>query len=196
MLAEKFSLEHIDVGKYLREAAKLDTPLGKEIYEIINIKKELVNDRILKKVLHLKLADLPREQGIVFDGVPRRKDQMEYFEEALREFGRKIDKVFLINLSENESVKRISLRRVCKKCKMNFIFGKNIRKNENCPKCSGKIIQRIDDTGEGVKKRLKIFREETLPVVEFYKNKGILEEINGDQTIEKVFKEISNKILC
>jgi len=116
-LAKKFDLEHIDMGKFLREVAILDTSLGKEINEIINVKKELVDDRILKKVLHVKLQDLPREKGIIFDGVPRRNDQLGYFGEAMFEFGRKIDKVVLINLSEEESIKRISVRRDCEKCK-------------------------------------------------------------------------------
>lgn len=194
-LAQKFNLEHIDMGKFLREVAVLDTSLGKEINEIINIRKELVSDKILKKVLHVKLADLPREKGIVFDGVPRNLQQSEYFENALLEFGRQIDKVFVINLSEEESVKRISIRRVCKRCKSIYILGKDIKnEKDKCPKCQGKIILRPDDSKEGVIKRLKIFEKETLPVIEFFRSKGLVAEINGDQTQEKVFKEILGKI--
>lgn len=194
-LAEKFNLEHIDMGKFLREVALLDTPLGKEINKIINIKKELVDDKILKKVLHVKLQDLSREKGIVFDGVPRREDQMAYFEEAMLEFGRKIDKVVAIDLSEKESIKRISARRICEKCKTTYILGKDIEdEKKTCPKCGGQIILRPDDSEEGVRKRLGIFKEETVPVVNYYKKQGKLAEINGDQSIEKVFEEILVKI--
>lgn len=193
-LAQKFDAEHIDMGKFLREVAKLDTDLGREIHEIINVRKELVDDKILKKVLHVKLADLPREKGIVFDGVPRREDQLEYFSEALKEFGRKIDKVILITLSEEESIVRISKRRICEKCKKTFILGKDIQnESEKCSDCGGKIIQRIDDTEEGVIKRLDIFKTETLPVIEYFKKQGLLIEINGDQTVEKVFADILEK---
>lgn len=190
-LAQKFGLEHIDMGFFLRLAAKKDTPLGREINEIINVKKELVNDRILKKVLHLKLQDLPREQGVIFDGVPRRMDQLEYFEEAMLEFGRVIDKVIFINISEKESVKRISKRWICKKCRKILIMGKDVKSEKDlCPKCQEKIIQRADDSQEGVKKRLAIFEKETMKVIECFRGEGMLIEINGEQTQKEVFGDI------
>ena len=194
-IAESFSLEHIDMGKFLREVAQLPTKLGKEINEIINIKKELVSDKILKKVLQVKLQDLPRERGIVFDGVPRSQNQLEYLEEALQQSGRMIEAVFFLKLSFEESIKRISKRRICEKCKKIFILGKDIKnEKEFCPVCGGKIIQRVDDSEEGVKKRLSIFQKETLPVFDYYKKNEALIEINGDQTVEKVFADISKEL--
>lgn len=194
-LAEKFNLEHMDMGKFLREVALIDSPLGKEINEIVNVRKEIVNDEILEKVLDVKLKDIPREQGIVFDGVPRREDQLEYFNKAMVEFGRKINRVIFINISERESIERISKRRVCGNCKSAYVLGKNINKEgEKCPKCGGIIIQRPDDKEEGVKTRLAIFKKETLPLVEHLKKDGLLIEVNGEQTQEKVFQEILNKI--
>lgn len=194
-LAEKFDAEHIDMGKFLREVALLDTPLGKEINEIINVKKELVNDRILKEVIHLKLIGLPREQSIIFDGVPRRIDQLEYFKKTLRETGRKIDAVLSIILSEKESIERISKRRVCQKCKKSYILGKDKEASEGkCSICGGKVVQRIDDTPEGIRKRLKIFREETLPVIEYYKKQGKLIEVDGTGTIEEVYEMIVEEL--
>lgn len=194
-IAESFGLEHIDMGKFLREVAQLPTELGKEINEIINVKKELVSDRILKKVLQVKLQDLPREKGIVFDGVPRSQNQLEYFEEALRQSGRKIEAVFFLDLSFEESLQRISKRRICEKCKKIFILGKDIKnENEPCPVCGGKIIQRVDDSLEGVKKRLNIFQKETMPILDYYKKNGVLIEINGNQSVEKVFADIEKKL--
>lgn len=194
-LAEKFDLVHIDMGRTLRQVARMDTPLGKEIYAIQNITKTLVSSWILKEVLHFKLGSVPREQGIVFDGVPRNLEQLEYINSALLEFGRHLDKVLFINLSEGESIKRISKRLVCGKCKKVFILGKDIQsQEERCPKCQGEITQRADDTEDGVKKRLEIFRTETLPVVEEYRKEEVLVEINGDQSIEEVFEEIEGKL--
>jgi len=194
-IAESFGWEHIDMGKFLREVAGLPTKLGKEINEIINIKKELVSDKILKKVLQVKLQDLPREKGIVFDGVPRSQNQLEYFEEALQKSGRMVEAVFFLELSFEESIKRISKRRICEKCKKIFILGKDIKnEKEFCPVCGGKIIQRVDDSEEGVKKRLSIFQKETLPVFDYYKKNGALIEINGNQTVEKVFADISKEL--
>jgi len=192
MIARKFNLEHIDMGKTLRAVAKKDTPLGKEIYNIQNITKTLVPSRILREVLSLKLNSIAREQGIIFDGVPRTLDQTEYIEEMMQEVGRHIDKVIFINVSEEESLKRISKRRVCHDCRKVFILGKDIQEGDKCSKCGGEIFQREDDTSGGIKKRLEIFKTETTPVLEFYRQKGMLVEIDGNQTIEKVFEDIVN----
>lgn len=195
MLAQKFDLEHLNMGKFLREVALLDSELGHQIHEIINIKKELIDDKILKKVLHLKLTGLPREKGIIFDGVPRRKDQLEYLEKTLIETGRQIDAVILIKISEAESIRRISIRRICQKCESVYILGKNEDASSGvCGKCGGKVVVRIDDTHDGVKKRLSIFQKETMPIVEYYKKQGKLIEINGEQPVEKVFKDILEKL--
>lgn len=195
MLAQKYNLEHIDMGKTLREVAKLDTPLGREIYSIQNMTKTLVPSRILREVLHIKLNSLPREQGVVFDGVPRTMDQLEYIESAMREFGRKIDKVFFVDIPEEESIARISKRWICRKCKTVLIMGKDVQsKKDPCPACQGEITQRADDTPEGIKIRLRIFKEETAPVVEYYRKKGLLVEIDGMRPIEKVFQDIENYV--
>jgi adenylate kinase len=194
-LAAKFELEHIDMGKFLREVAKMDTPLGKEVWHIQNVTKTLVPKRVLEEVFTIKLNDIPREKGIVFDGFPRNMDQTEYFEHAMREFGRETDAVVFIRLSKEESLRRISNRWICEKCKSVWIMGKDVKGEEDkCPNCGGKIIQRTDDTPEGIKKRLKVFKEETLPVVAYYKDRDKVIEIDGAQTIEKVFEDILNKI--
>ncbi len=194
-LAQKYNLEHIEMGKFLREVAKTDTKLGKTIHEIINIQGKLVNDKILKEVLHIKLADLPRERGIVFDGVPRRQDQLEYFENAMKEFGRKIDAVININIPEEESIKRISKRWICKKNQHPLIMGVNIKsEKDKCPFDGSDIFQRIDDTPERIRVRLGIYHKDTKEVIDYYKQKGILIEIDGTPNIEKVFEDIVKKI--
>jgi adenylate kinase len=194
-LAEKFAAEHIDMGKFLREVAALPTPLGREVWQIQNVTKTLVPARILEEVFTIKLNSLPREKSIVFDGFPRNADQTQYFEKAMSEFGRHTDAAILINLSEEESLKRISKRWICAKCKKVFIMGRDVQsEKEKCDVCGGEIIQRTDDTKEGVAKRLRVFREETLPVVEYYKEQDKLIEINGDQSMEKVFEDILKKL--
>jgi len=195
LLAQKYALEHIDMGKTLRQMAKVGTPLAKEIYDIQNVTKTLVPSRILKEVLHLKLNSLSREQGIVFDGVPRTLDQAQYIGEALQEFGRKIDKVFFVNISKAETIARISRRFLCDDCRENLILDKDIlTQADPCPKCGGKIMQRIDDTPEGIKKRLQVFAQETLPVIEYFKQQDLLVEVDGAQSIEKVFADIAKNI--
>jgi adenylate kinase len=195
MLAQKFNLEHIDAGSTLREVAKLDTDLGREIYQIQNVSKTLVPSRILEKVLHIKIKSLPREQGIVFDGVPRTEDQLAYIENAMLEFGRQIDSVIFVSIPEKESIARISKRLLCERCGNAFVLGKDkYVDGDVCPKCGGKIKQRIDDTEAGIRKRLGIFNEETRPVIEYFRKKGILIEIDGKQAVADVFADILKKL--
>lgn len=128
ILAEKFGLEHIDMGQTLRDFSQKEDAIGKEIYAIQNVEKTLVPSRILREVLHLKIGSFRSKQGIIFDGVPRTMDQERYLEEALQEFGRKIDKVFFIDISEKESIQRISQRWNCDHCGKVLIMGKDLKK--------------------------------------------------------------------
>jgi len=190
MLARRFDLEHIDMGSFLRKVAQQDTPLGREVWEIQNVTRTLVPKRILEEVFTLKMGSIPREKGIVFDGFPRNVDQAQYFEEALCEFGRKIDRLIIIDIDENESIARISKRRICEGCKKGYILGVDIQDEEKCRVCGGKIMQRVDDIEEGVRKRLKVYGEETVPVINYFKKKGLVSEIDGKKSKEEVFGEI------
>lgn len=190
-LAQELGLEHIDMGKFLREVAKLDTELGQEVYKIQNVTRTLVPSRILHKVFTIKLNSIPAEQGIIFDGFPRNIDQTDYFKEAMREFGRETDVVFYIKISEEEAIKRISKRWICEKCRSVFIMGKDIKsEKEKCKECGDRIIQRSDDTLAGIKKRLSVFQEETVPVLDYFRKNNLVIEISGEQAIEKVFEDI------
>lgn len=191
MLARKFGLDHFDMGAFLRKVAERDTPLGREIWQIQNVSRTLVSKRIMQEVFALKMNSVGREQGVVFDGLPRNLDQAEYFMEAVQAFGRRIDKVLIISIPPEESVARISKRRVCENCKKGYIFGVNVfESDEKCGECGGRIVQRVDDTEEGVRKRLKVYAEETLPVVEYFKGLGLVTEIDGCQGEDKVFADI------
>lgn len=195
LLAQRFQLEHIDMGKALREVAKQDTPLGKEIYNVQNVTQTLVSDKVFRKALALKLGSLPREQGIIIDGAPRNLDQAEYVEELLQQFGRHIDGIIFVNISHEESARRVSQRWICDKCHATLIIGKDVsEKNKVCPKCSGSISQRSDDTPLGVKRRLEVFEKETMPVIEYFRNKNLVVEADGSQSIEKVFEDIFSQM--
>lgn len=194
-MAKKYNLEHIDMGKSLREVARQDTPLGREIYHIQNVTNTLVPSRILRQVLHLKINSLPREQGILFEGVPRKVDQQKYLEEEIQNSGRKIDAVIFINISEEETVKRIGKRWICKKNQHVLILGKDIKnEKDKCPIDGSDIFQRADDTPGGIKKRLEVYRKETMPVIEDYRKRDLLVEIDGTPSIEEVSKKIDDEL--
>lgn len=195
-LAKRFQLDHIDMGRTLREVAKKDTPLGKEIYNVQNVTQTLVSDKVLAEVLDLKLGSLSREQGVIIDGAPRNIDQARYVEELLKRFGRHIDKIIFVNISHEESTRRVSRRWICNACQANLIMEQDISAASNvCPKCSGNISQRGDDTPDGIKKRLEVFEKETVPVIEYFRSKNLVIEVDGSQSIEKVFEDILSQIL-
>ncbi len=195
LLAEKFNLTHIEMGLDLREQAEEDTQLGKELDEIINKKNELVSDDIIVRVIGEQINKAPAEKGIIIDGAPRTISQVEKVASAFKNNGRKLDKVVFINLSEGESIKRISRRVSCSSCGKIIKIGKDVKSiNDKCPDCGGKLKQRKDDTSEGVKKRLEIFNKETTPVIKHYREKDMLLEVNGEQEIENVLKEIMENL--
>jgi len=195
LLSKKYNLEHIDVGRALRKMAQQETELGKKIYEIQNIQKALVPSDILHEVMHLELNSLPETKGAIVDGAPRTTDQIGYIEKVLPETGRKIDKVIFIDIPKAESIKRISKRFLCENCRKHFIMGQDIQSpKDKCPVCGGKIIQRADDTPEGMEKRLEIFAHETLPVIEHFRQTDKLVEVDGMQPIDRVFSNILDNL--
>ncbi|MFA5777143.1 MAG: nucleoside monophosphate kinase [Parcubacteria group bacterium] len=194
-LAEHFGATHIELGRMLRKMAKEDSELGRELHEIVHIKKELVSDEVVLRSLIEEFRKVIPEKGIILDGAPRRVEQIKEVEQAFADSGRKIDKIIFLNISDEESIERVSRRYSCPKCRKHFVLGENLQDpNDLCPDCGSCVEKRKDDTEEGIKKRLSIFREQTLPVVEYYRNKGVLIEIDGTKSKKEVFDDIISKI--
>jgi adenylate kinase len=191
LIAKKYGLVHIEMGKLLREIASEETNLGRKVNRIINKKKELVSDKLIDKILTEKINKISKNKGIIFDGIPRKLSQVKLLDKILEKFSRKIDRVLFVRLPKSESIKRISRRFQCERCEARLILGKDIENaRSKCPVCGGKAIQRPDDTPAGVSKRLKIFQKETMPAIDYFKKQGLLAEVNGKQAVGKVFKDI------
>jgi len=194
-LIQKINLFHIDIGLALREAAQEKSVLGKKIDEIINKKKELVPDLMIKKVLEKKLRNVSKKMGVIIDGAPRRIGQIDEVENGLAKFGRKLNKAIYVNIALEEAIQRISKRYQCLRCDTHLVLDKNVKNPKSaCPKCGGKIDRRTDDTPAGLKKRFSVFKQETLPVIEHYRKKKILIEVDGKNEPGAVFKDIMKKI--
>jgi len=135
------------------------------------------------------------EQGIIFDGSPRRLTEAKKLEKMLADLDRKINYVFFVKISPKESIKRLAIRMTCNKCNQPFIIGKDVKKEQKkCPLCGGPLYQREDDRPEKIRERLNIYKKETMPVVEYFRQRGQLTKINGQQSINKVHQDILNKI--
>ena len=196
MLAKEFDLQIFETGAVLRELAKQDTEIGRKINEIINVKGDIVPwDFMKEQILGQKLDELSANRGIIFDGTPRILEEAEFWEKKLKEVSRKIDYIFYIDVSKEESVKRISVRKLCKKNAHPLIIGKDLSEEETkCPICGSEVYRREDDTPEKVLKRLEWNEENMKPVIEYYDNKKMITGIDGEKSIENINKEITSYI--
>lgn len=190
LLAKKFDGIHLEMGQILRDIAQQDTPRGRMISEI-NKRKELAPDHLAMEVLKESLQKIPINKLIIFDGVPRTKMQIKPTEKLLAELGREIKKVVYITLPREDSVARITKRYNCTVCGRRLILGEDIKSaKDSCPTCGGLSEQRGDDTPDGIQKRLDTFYAMTLPVVQHYKKKGLVLEVDGQKSVGEVYNEI------
>lgn len=193
-LVGKYNLAHIETGQIFREIAEENTPLGKTVFEY-NERKDMIPDDITVDVLKHYLEKVPKGKGVLLDSAPRTMGQIEAVEKMLENIGRSFDKAIYITLPYEESIERISKRYMCAVCRRQFVLGRDIESIEShCPTCEGPIMKRGDDTPEGIAKRLRVFHEVTMPVVDYYRKRGILIEVNGSQEIDKVFKDITQAL--
>lgn len=191
LFVKQFQKARIEMGAEFRKIAEEDSELGRTVKETIDVRHELVSDDIVKEVLRRAFAGIPDEQGIVLDGAPRRETQIEEVLEAFRHHDREVERVIYIDLPKDTSINRISRRYACAKCGKKFIVGTDINTAAApCTVCGGTLVQRDDDTVEGVEKRYQIFHDETRPVIEYFAKRGKLLWVRGEQTPEQIFQTI------
>jgi adenylate kinase len=190
MLAEKFGLLHIETGKILRKIAESDHPWGKKIKQMM-LNGELVSDDILNAVLKETLATI-HPKGYLFDGTPRNLSQYELINKVLAERAEKIDRVVYLNIPEEETIKRLSSRRTCSTCGRIYNIITDPPTVSNQCDCGGELIHREDDQPQAIKKRLEWGR--TTEIKQQAQKEGILLEINGEQPIEDIHKEIVERL--
>jgi adenylate kinase len=184
-MAAKYTIPHISTGDIFREMRAQNSALGKKVRGLID-NGNLVPDEITNQIVADRLAKPDCNEGFILDGYPRNIGQAKFLEQK-----KSVSKCISIEVSDAESIKRITARRVCSVCKADFntVYIKP-KKEGICDKCNGKLLQRDDDTPDAVKKRLEIYYKETKPLLDFYKKKGVLLKVNGEQPVDKVFKDV------
>ncbi len=184
MLSKKFNIPHVSTGDIFRENIKNQTNLGKEITSYVNSGK-LVPSEVTNKVMENELKKGKYNKGYVLDGYPRDMQQAEFLDKI-----DEIDFAVLVDISDKETIKRLSSRRQCIKC--GKIYGSvNLEEGQKeCKECGGELIQREDDKPEAIKKRLEEYHNKTKPLINFYEEKCKLKKIDGEQSIEKVNGDI------
>jgi len=196
LLHQKLGGFYFEGGDVLRRKAEENNSLGRKIKEVIYHQGRLVSDSLIKKILEDWLVGKDIKKGIIFDGFPRSLGQYRILKEILFKNGEKITKVIFLKVSEPVLVSRLSSRRICPKCGLEFNLVTNPpKKDETCDSCGAKLIQRADDAPEVIKARLNTYFEKTQPLVELTRKEGILEEIDGERKIEEIHREILRRIL-
>lgn len=186
-LSQELGLMHISTGDLLREAVKNQTPLGLKAKEYMD-RGELVPDNLMIALIE---EVMPKEGGFILDGFPRTVPQALALEEMLRSYKRDVDKVFLFDLSEEVVVERLSGRLTCPQCGAVYHRKYNPPKQEGvCDLCGGKLIQREDDKEEVVRRRYRVYKEQTSPLVEFYQKRNKLIRLDASQNIQEVNKRL------
>ncbi len=189
LLAKKLNFVIVEAGGSLREVAKTDTDLGRRVKAKID-KGFMAEPEEVAEVMRAKLVLLPPEQGVILESYPRSLKQYEVMKKFWPELGRGDFKVLYVDVPEEESIKRLSSRRVCEKCGRPYIGGTA----EKCSVCGGRLVQRHDDYPEAVRTRLAWSNSELMPLVEELEREGKVTRVDGRPSIEEVYQDIIKKL--
>jgi len=197
LLAKKFGFEYVGSGDSLRVVQKTGSFTGKKLLKVMNTGALVPNFalvNVLGNVLE-KLKKRGKVKGVILDGWNRMMIESIMVDEALEwyEWDKNV-KVILINISRKESYNRLTKRRQCNKCGQLIPWMGEFKNLKKCDKCGGELVVRPDDNLASIKKRLEEYKNQTVPVVNLYKKRGELIVINGEQSIEDVFKEVLKKL--
>lgn len=190
IISKKLNIPKLSTGDILREAIKNKTELGKKVSAIMS-RGLLVDDTIVVQIVSERLSEPDCENGFILDGFPRNINQATELDNILKRTGDIAIKVILLDVAEDVLIKRISGRYFCKQC--NACYNEHYHPMGNACEVCGceKIYRRDDDNITSVKRRLEIYNEQTKPLISYYKEKGCLMAINGEQETE----DISNSII-
>ena len=190
MIAEKYGIPHVSTGDIFRANIKNGTELGKEAKQYMDQGK-LVPDELTVKILLDRVAQDDCKNGYVLDGFPRTIPQANVLDEALTKLGDKIDYAVNVDVPDDNIINRMGGRRACVACGATYHIVYNAPKTEGiCDVCVKELIIRDDDQPETVKNRLKVYHDQTQPLIDFYEGKGVLKSVDGTADMKDVFAAI------
>lgn len=190
IIVEKLHLVHVATGDLFRQALAKETPLGLQAKSYME-KGQLVPDKVTINMVLERITQPDCISGSLFDGFPRNLGQARALDKALGEQGKAIDKAVYVLVPDEELVRRLSGRWICRSCQTPYhMVSSPPREPGKCDKCGGELYQRSDDNEKTVRERLKVFFAETVPIINYYKKQDKLAEIDGNQDISRVAREM------
>ena len=186
-----FGVPQISTGDILRAEVRKKTPLGQQALTYMN-RGELVPDELILDMVGQRLKASDAKNGVIFDGFPRTIAQASGLDGILKQAGKKLDAVLSIEVPASRIIERLSSRRSCATCGavFNVLLNPEEIENHQCPKGQPLIVQREDDRPETVERRLKVYKEQTEPLKDYYRQTGLLKEVSGEGTIDDVFDRL------
>jgi adenylate kinase len=186
LLQEKFAACQISTGDILRKAVAEKTPLGQEAAQYID-RGALVPDDVIVKLVAERLKDKDCEKGFILDGFPRTIPQAESLDAILKEMGLSLNRVLSVQVPREVIIERLAGRRSCKSCgALSHMVFSPPKKAEVCDHCGGELYQRHDDEEETVANRLKVYEKQTAPLVNYYRERGLLRQIDGVGAVDEI----------
>jgi len=193
-IAAQYHVAKLSTGDLLREAVRNQTALGLEAKSYMDHGK-LVPDAVVIGLVREKLADPSCANGFVLDGFPRTVPQAEALGSVLASQGIALDRVVNFQVSREDIVRRLSGRRSCPKCQSTFHVDFAIPKIDGiCDRCGESLVQRSDDRRDAIEMRLKVYDEQTAPLVRYYQERGLLFQLDGAGTVDTIFQHLSREL--
>jgi adenylate kinase len=190
-VAGELNLAHIATGDLFRQALEKGSKLGIKAKSYME-KGELVPNELTIDMVLEQLSAAEGKKGVILDGFPRNLEQAEALDKALAQQGKKVDKVVYIKVSEEELMKRLGGRWICRQCQTPYnITSSPPKVRGRCDKCGGELYQRPDDREESIKKRLGVYLAETTPLIDYYRRAGKLLEVVGEGEVVEVAGRIT-----
>lgn len=194
-VATQYGVLKISTGDLLREAVRNQAKLGLEAKKYMD-QGMLVPDSVVIGLVRDKLADPSYAKGFILDGFPRTVTQAEELGKVLDERGIRLDRVINFQVSREDVVKRLSGRRSCPKCQATYhVDWAPPKKGGLCDRCGEALVQRSDDQQEAIETRLRVYEEQTAPLISFYEKKKMLSQVDGAGAVESVYQSLT-KVLA
>ena len=189
-IAAQFKIAKISTGDLLREAVRNQTELGREAKRYMD-QGQLVPDAVVIGLVRDKLAEPGSANGFVLDGFPRTAPQAEELENVLQAAKQPLHRVVNFQVPREDVVRRLSGRRSCPKCQATFhVEFAPSKKGSDCERCGEPLIQRTDDKREAIETRLKVYEEQTAPLIQYYARKRLLSELDASGSMDEVFEAL------
>lgn len=191
ILSERYGIPHVSTGDILRSHIQNETPLGKKAKSFID-NGRLVPDELVIEMMAHRLENPDVKKGFILDGFPRTAEQAKALDVILEKLKMPLSFVLEFDTSEEVIVFRLSGRRACPNCGMNYHLQNITPKIEGiCDKCGTALIQRKDDKPETIKERLRVYHEQTEPLIQFYKDRKLIRVVNGNLEIGPLQNELA-----